>query len=490
MHPVTGSNFAAEMHRRSLNSTLVDAATNECFRAADVARVATVLHAAGLRAGNFLIVAGGIDPQSALAYLGAVYAGIVPIPVADADLDRQVAAIRAATGASFLWTKRRRASFAASSFDGLEVIEGLPLVDVEPSKPAEVGASDVAVLMPTSGSTGPPKLVQVTHNNLHANSHAIIKCQRLTNADRALLLLPPSYCFGASVLHTHLLAGGDIVFDRRMMFPDKVVDSIDRFACTTLAGVPTVFKTLLRRHRFTSSPPRSLRKVFQAGGPLDNSTLLRLRDTLPAAEIFVMYGQTEATARISTLDPADLTDHLGTVGKPLKDIEVRIVRDTDGGQRTSGAGEIWVRGPSVTDGYWRDPEATAKRFQGGWLRTGDIGNIDEDGFLTITGRLGSFVKVRGLRVALGEVEAIAHQVDHVEHAAACGIADDELGEAITLFLVLSPGASKSAVTAQVRRKLPPQWAVQQIHTVDELPRTSNSKIDRTQLHALAKSAAA
>src|SRR5262249_17574952 len=133
--------------------------------------------------------------------------------------------------------------------------------------PAACVASDLAVLMATSGSTGALRFVMVSHGNLIANTEAIIRSQRLASDERAMLILPVSYVFGASVMHTHLYDGGGVVFDRRFMFPDKVLQAIAQFNCTTFAGVPTVYNVLLRRSNIRRISMPSLRRFLQAGGP-------------------------------------------------------------------------------------------------------------------------------------------------------------------------------------------------------------------------------
>lgn len=133
--------------------------------------------------------------------------------------------------------------------------------------PAACVASDLAVLMATSGSTGALRFVMVSHGNLIANTEAIIRSQRLASDERAMLILPVSYVFGASVMHTHLYHGGGVVFDRRFMFPDKVLQAIAQFNCTTFAGVPTVYNVLLRRSNIRRISMPSLRRFLQAGGP-------------------------------------------------------------------------------------------------------------------------------------------------------------------------------------------------------------------------------
>jgi len=171
-------------------------------------------------------------------------------------------------------------------------------------------------------------------------------------------------------------------------------------------------------------------------------------------------------------------------------VTLRIVSETGHDCTVGEIGEIWVRGASVTNGYWHDSEGTCAKFVDGWLRTGDLGSLDEDGFLTISGRVESFVKVRGVRVALGDVETTAQQFPEVQEAAACGVPNAQYGEAVALFLVLAPGVPVGNALIKLRNSLPPQWAVQTVFVVAELPKTSSNKINRSQLQEMAKRVAA
>ena len=178
--------------------------------------------------------------------------------------------------------------------------------------------------MATSGSTGVPRFVMVSHGNLIANTEAIIRSQQLAGDDRAMLILPLNYCFGTSVLHTHLYAGGGVVLDRRFMFPDKVLRAVAEHGCTTFAGVPTVYNVLLRRSNFRAIAMPSLRRFLQAGGRLAPEKVSEMRAASPGTKFYVMYGQTEATARISCLEPERWEEKPGSVGRPLDNLTVRI----------------------------------------------------------------------------------------------------------------------------------------------------------------------
>jgi acyl-CoA synthetase (AMP-forming)/AMP-acid ligase II len=322
----------------------------------------------------------------------------------------------------------------------------------------------------------------VSHGNLIANTEAIIRSQYLGTDEKAMLIMPVSYCFGASVVHTHLYQGGGVVFNSKFIFPDKVLQAINTYRCTTLAGVPSVYNILLRRSHLGSIPLPGLRRFLQAGGKLDPESVQKIRNMVPGSDFFLMYGQTEATARISCLPPNRLEEKLGSAGVPLDNLAIRIVNDKGKEVPNGETGEIQVRGPSVCAGYLDDPEATQRKFDRGWLKTGDLGFRDEQGYLWIKGRLSEFVKIRGFRVSFVEVETKVAAIPGVYECAAAGVQHPEAGEALALFIV--GDKRKHALAERVRRALPPQWTCTSVKVVDELPRTANGKIARSQLQAL------
>lgn len=424
----------------------------------------------------------GLNPASALAYLGAMFAGCVPVLLDERLLAENGPAVFTQARAKAAWTAKPGHWMWAKDHGFLQ-IEGIfkPYL-AEQLQPAPRIETDLAVLMPTSGSTGAPRLVMVSHGNLIANTEAIIRSQHLGSNERALLIMPISYCFGASILHTHLYQGGGIVFDSRFMFPDKVLEAINAYQCTDFAGVPTVYNILLRRSHLRTIPLPGLRRFLQAGGALAKESIRELRAAVPTADWYTMYGQTEATARISCLPPDHLDEKLGSAGVPLDNLEIRIVND-DGQKCPVGeGGEIQVRGPSICAGYLDEPEASREKFSDGWLKTGDLGFRDKDGYLWITGRASEFIKIRGWRVSFAEVEARVAAVTGVDECAAAGVPHPEAGEALALFVVAQNGAS--GLVESVQHALLPQWTCAAIKVVAELPRTTNGKIARVQLRML------
>jgi acyl-CoA synthetase (AMP-forming)/AMP-acid ligase II len=322
-----------------------------------------------------------------LVYLGAIYAGLVAVPVEDRAVATSAATLVKSTGAKAVWAEAglRGGGIEKGSFLCLhgDLAKEMPKIP-----PAACLASDLAVLMATSGYTGAPRFVLVNHGNLIANTEAIIRSQRLASDERAMLILPVSYVFGASVMHTHLYRGGGVVFDRRFMFSDKVLQAIAQFDCTTFAGVPTVYNVLLQKSNFRRIAMPSSRRFLQAGGALARERIREMRAAFPLAKFYVMYGQTEATARISCMEPERWEEKPGSVGRPLDNLMVSIVDEQGNGLNAGQVGELLVRGPSICSGYLNDPEEARRIFCDGWLRTGDLARQDEEGYLWIEGAKG------------------------------------------------------------------------------------------------------
>ena len=211
-------------------------------------------------------------------------------------------------------------------------------------EPADVVPDDLAAAMFTSGSTGRPRGVMVASRNIVANTESIMEYLALTSADRMMVVLPFHYCFGTSLLHTHLRAGGSLVLEARFMYPEQALKRMLETACTGFAGVPSHYQILLRRSRMSKMQFPHLRHVRQAGGHLAPIFLQELRDALPATQIFVMYGQTEATARLSYLPPPFLQAKLGSVGKGIPGVKLTVVDESGQAVMPGQIGEIVAEG--------------------------------------------------------------------------------------------------------------------------------------------------
>ena len=278
-------------------------------------------------------------------------------------------------------------------------LHGAPSGVVAPPGAGPALHADLGLLLSTSGSTGSPKLVRLSRSAVQANAAAIAEYLGITPADRTLTTLPPSYSYGTSVIHSHLLAGACVVLSDASVLSPEFLPRLREQAITAIAGVPSSWQMLLRTG-FDKAELPALRTITQAGGRLDEPFKRRLLAWAQGhgARFFVMYGQTEATARISYVPPERLADKLGAIGIAIPGGALGV---------DEACGELIYRGPNVMMGYATCAQDLARGDElGGVLRTGDLGRVDEDGFFHVTGRLKRFVKLSGSRIGLDEVEAL------------------------------------------------------------------------------------
>lgn len=354
--------------------------------------------------------------------------------------------------------------------------------DASDDSPA-IDASHPAAIIYTSGTTGDPRGVTLSHCNLVANTQSILGYLGLTAADRIVNVLPFYYSYGNSVLHTHLAVGGSIVLENSLTYPHLVVQTMAQESATGFSGVPSTFALLLQRVTLGDYDLASLRYLTQAGGAMAPALTQRLRAALPRARLFVMYGQTEATARISYLPPERLDDKMGTVGIGIPGVTIEVRDEADARVPAGTAGEVCVRGDNVMLGYWENPQATARVLRDGWLHTGDIGRMDAEGYLSLVGRSSDMIKTGAHRVSPLEIEEVLLELDGISECAALGIADEILGEVIKVFIVPRAGAALDAraVQAHCRARLAAYKVPKEVTFVTGLPRTASGKVKRFML---------
>jgi acyl-CoA synthetase (AMP-forming)/AMP-acid ligase II len=349
-------------------------------------------------------------------------------------------------------------------------------------KISSVKDHELAALIYTSGSTGIPNAVQITHKNLLANTLSIVQYLQLKDTDRVMIVLPFYYCYGASLMHMTLVSGGTLVINNRFMFPQKVVDEIAEKRCTIFAGVPSTYKILIGRTKIAESDMSSLRYALQAGGHLPPSDLLKLQKMIPKTKIIVMYGQTEATARLSYLPFEFFDSKMGSIGKGIPGTKLQVVNEHGKRVKVGEMGEIRARGDNVSPGYWNRPEDTKKTFRNGWLYTGDMGKVDEDGFIYIVGRNKDFIKAGGNRFSAMEIEDVISSLEGVNNVAAIGVPDDILGECVHAFVVSKNKNVKAEdIIALCRKKLPSYKLPKKVTFLNELPLNAFGKVQKFKL---------
>ncbi len=456
---------------------------------------------------HFLIASGGRKGDRALllsdngffwvaAYLGTLRAGLVSVPLPAKINGDDLRYIVSTTEPRFAFVEARSAARCAPALRKTTVVldrpaetkDGPVSLTIEElraqgtdnkSEAVNVGQDDLAALMFTSGSTGKPRGVMVAAGNIVANTNSIIDYLRLTSADRIMDVLPFHYCFGASLLHTHLRVGGSIVIETRFMYPESILQKMLQMQCTGFAGVPSHFQILLRRSSIAKKRFPSLRYVQQAGGHLAPAFVKELREALPGTDIFVMYGQTEATARLSYLPPGLLDAKPGSAGKAIPGVKLTVQNESGRPVRPGEIGEIVAEGDNIALGYWRDQHETAKSFRDGRLHTGDLATVDEDGFIFIVDRAKDFLKCGGQRVSCRYVEDILLECSELVEAAVVGVPDDVLGEAVKAFVVPRNRDHDSIcehVQAFCQRHLAPVLLPREIVVLDSLPKNTSGKV--------------
>ncbi|MFH0944319.1 MAG: class I adenylate-forming enzyme family protein, partial [Planctomycetota bacterium] len=414
------------------------------------------------------------------AYFGILKAGGVAVPL-HADLDRTSLAGRMNDcQAAFLLAQD------VDRLGGLQMAARLlALTELEPD-PAAPGAAprepdDLAAILYTSGTTGRPKGAMLTHRGLVANTRAICGYLGLCAADRVLVILPFSYIYGLTLLHTHAAAGGAVVIENQFMCVSSALDQMERGKCTGLAGVAPTFSLLLERSDIARRKLEHLRYVTHAGGPIGVELVRQLRQALPRQQLFIMYGATEAGGRLSYLEPNELEEGIGTVGRPIEGVELRVLRPDGSEADRDEEGELVARGPSIMRGYYGDPEETARVLVDGALRTGDLARRDRDGRITISGRVRDLIKVGGHRVIAGEVESAILEYPKVNEVAVIGVPDGAFGEKIAAFVAIrepSGPIDPRDLRRFLAERLPPYMRPSRIEWVSELPRNAAGKVLR------------
>lgn len=343
--------------------------------------------------------------------------------------------------------------------------------------PSEGDEPDDAVFLFTSGTTARPRVVRLTHRNIQANTNSIINYLDLTSDDRIMAILPFDYCFGTSLLHTHLRVGGLLVLSR-FLYPEAVLDLMEATECTGLAGVPSIYQTLLRNTTFPKRDLKSLRKVQQAGGKLQNVLIKELILAVPQAKVFIMYGQTEATARLSYLPPDLLPTKLGSVGRGIPGVNLCVMSENGTEVKPGEVGEIVAKGDNISPGYLNDFEATAKKFREGALYTGDLATVDEDGFIYIVDRKDDFIKSYGHRVSSQEIEAGVLELSEVVAAAAVGVPDLVRGEAIRVYVTLRTDSklTPEQIISHCKQRMASYMVPYDVVVLKSLPLNENGKV--------------
>lgn len=341
-----------------------------------------------------------------------------------------------------------------------------------------------AVILYTSGTTAEPKGVELTHNNLHSNCADAIHSLKLQPEHVLLNVLPPFHVFGlmVSVLVSAML--GMTVYAIPRFSPVAVVKTIAEKKVSVMMAIPSMYGALLRMKSATAESFRSLKFAVCGAEPLADRIRVGFEERF-GVTLREGYGLTETSPVLTACSIDD--NRPGTVGKPIRNVEIRIVGAEGETLPVGQDGEVLVRGPSVMKGYYKRPEETRRVIDAeGWFRTGDVGRLDADGFLTLTGRIKELLIIGGENVSPREIEAALESHDGVLQAAVIGVPDESRGEAPVAFVIPSSNAnvSEQELRSHAKRLLAGYKIPKQVHIREDLPTGTTGKIVKRRLREL------
>lgn len=374
------------------------------------------------------------------------------------------------------------ADFAVQELGG--VLQSCPTINPN----VNIAETDLASVIYTSGSTGRPKGVMLSHENIVSNTLSICQFLRLTSHDIQMVVLPFFYVMGKSLLNTHFAVGGTVLVNNRFAFPAAVLEEMVAENVTGFSGVPSTYTHLLHRSPLASKREKlsALRYCSQAGGHMPRSVKEELRRILPAhTEIFIMYGATEASARLAYLEPERYQEKMDSIGKPISGVTLKILNQHGAEVKPGEAGELVAAGPNVMLGYWKDPESTARALRGGWYHTGDLARRDSEGYFYLLGREDDQLKVGGHRVNPREIENVLMESGMLVETLVVGVQDDLLGQKLVCCCVpKSKDCSESNLLAFCSQRLQKPKVPRGCLFVGSLPKNPSGKIDRERCREL------
>jgi long-chain acyl-CoA synthetase len=468
------------------------------------ARLATALAGLGLVADDKVVVMMPNGPEVLVGYEGIWRAGLVAIPVLFLLESHELRYILEDSGAGGIITSPDVHAKVAQAIAGMEqpprvIVTGpretIPtgclsfddLVAASAPRPdvAERSGSDVATILYTSGTTGHPKGVMQTHHNLYANAQNVWNSAKTRErGETGLVVLPLAHSFGLGLLVTGYLFGGRGIL-MRWFNPEGALELIQRYKAKGMAGVPTMFVYMLMHPNADKYDTSSVTRWVVGAAPMPIEQLNAFEKKF-GGTMYVGYGLTESCPTLAG-EREGMPRKPGSTGIPVEGVTVKIV-DDDGKEVPRGKiGEIIARGENISPGYYKNPQATAETFRDGWLYTGDMGYLDEDGYLFIVERKKDLIIRGGLNVYPKDVEEVIYRLGAVQEAAVVGIPDAMMGEEVCAYIVLRSGAALTAeeVSQHCQSNLAKYKTPRYVEFVPALPKTNIGKIQKKEIRKLA-----
>lgn len=455
-------------------------------------RIAWALESVGANRGDRVAAQVDKSPEALALYLACLRSGLVYLPLNTAYQPAEIEHFLGDAAPAVFVCRSESADVLQSaakaarvrSIFTLDATGGGSLPDAaadrDPHFPtAEARPEDLAVLIYTSGTTGRSKGAMVTHGNLAANGEALVDAWGFNRSDVLLHALPMFHIHGLFIAtHCVLLAGASMLFHSRFE-TRQVLRDLPR--ATVLMGVPTFYTRLLAEEGFKAGVAANVRLFVSGSAPLLMETFSAF-ETRTGQRILERYGMSESG--IITSNPLDGDRRGGTVGRPLRDVHVRIVDNDDRLLEQGEVGNVQIRGPSVFKGYWNLPERTREEFSAdGWFRTGDVGCFDRDGYLSIVGRAKDLIISGGYNVYPKEIELELDALPGVAESAVIGVPHPDFGEAVTAVVVASSTArpDEAALIAALKTRLAGYKVPKRVVVVDDLPRNAMGKVQKNVL---------
>jgi amino acid adenylation domain-containing protein len=450
--------------------------------------VAEALETADVAPGDRVAIFLERGPTAVGAYYGVLAAGAAAVIVNETLRPRQIEYILNHSGARVLIASEallRQQPRSLSTGCTSLLVEALPARGRW--SPVDRIGGDLAQIIYTSGSTGQPKGVALSHGNLGAGVASVTTYLGLESTDRLASLLPFSFDYGLNQLLCAVELGATLVVERSPL-PQQIVQSLRSLEVTVLPAVPPLWHQLLNVADFVERPLPALRLLTNTGGHLAPDAVRLLRRSQPQADLYLMYGLTEAF-RSTFLPPEEADRRPGSIGRAIPGAEILVLRDDGTPCDPDEPGELVHRGPTVALGYWKDPGATAQRYRPNPLRpegtpdvervvfSGDLVQRDGDGFLYFVGRRDRMIKTLGFRVSPDEVAAVLHGSGEVLEVVVGSEPDPARGERIVAYVVLRERGSVERLRGFAATELPRYMQPARYEVRAELPRTSSGKHD-------------
>jgi acyl-CoA synthetase (AMP-forming)/AMP-acid ligase II len=464
--------------------------------AARTARLAGGLAERGVGRGDVVALLAYNCPELLEAIFAANHLGAIAMPINWRLAAPEVRYILEHAGAKALVCDEALVELADEATKGIEAtlvrtcasgrVEGwVPLADLhgEPVACVPADADDVHRLMYTSGTTGRPKGVMLTHANLAWKNFAHLVEFGFTGADLGLACGPLYHVGALDLTTTSLIAAGATTIIHRAFDAAAVAEEIERSRVTTVWLAPAMVNAILALPDVETRDLSSVRLIISGGEKMPIPLIERIGRTFPSAWFADAYGLTETVSGDTFLDRGSVVAKLGSVGRPCLHLELDVWDDEGRSVPAGERGEIVLRGPKVFKGYWRDPEATARAFAGGWFHTGDIGVRDEDGYVFIVDRLKDMIVSGGENIAGSEVERVLYEHDAVLEAAVVGRPDERWGEVPVAYVVLRDGAEATAdeLVEHCRSQLAKFKVPKDVTFLGALPRNPSGKVLKREL---------